>query len=104
LADAVRRLLEAAQVFYRSGDAGLPFLPWRARFAVATARHVYAAIGQRLLAGGADVSAPRVFVPTSHKLWYTARAALGATCTRAQQVRPAAGERPVRFPEDVLVF
>jgi phytoene synthase len=104
LTDAVRRLLEAADVFYRSGDAGLPFLPWRSRVAVATARRVYSAIGQRLLAGGADVRAPRVFVPGSHKLWYTARAALGATCTRTQQVRPVAGERPVRFPEDVLVF
>jgi hypothetical protein len=104
LAHAVRRLLEAADVFYRSGDAGLPFLPWRSRVAVATARRVYSGIGQRLLAVGADVSAPRVFVPTSHKLWYTARAALGATCTRAQQILPAVGDRPVRFPEDVLVF
>ena len=104
LAQAVRQLLKAAEVFYRSGDAGLPFLPWRSRIAVATARRVYSAIGQRILAGHADVSAKRVFVPASHKLWYTARAALSATCTRARQVRPAAGERPVRFPEDVLVF
>lgn len=104
LSQAVRRLLDAAEVFYRSGDAGLPSLPWRARVAVGTARRVYSAIGQRLLAGGADVSAPRVFVPASHKLWYTARAALDATCTRpARQVRPALAERPVRFPEDVLV-
>jgi 15-cis-phytoene synthase len=104
LASAVRRLLEAAEVFYRSGDAGLPFLPWRSRIAVATARRVYSAIGQRILAGGADVSAKRVFVPASHKLWYTARAALQATCTRARPMRPVLGERPVRFPEDVLVF
>jgi 15-cis-phytoene synthase len=104
LAQAVRRLLEAAEVFYRSGDAGLPFLPWRSRVAVATARRVYSGIGQRILAGGADVSAPRVFGPASHKLWYTARAALTASCTRARQVRPGVGERPVRFPEDVLVF
>jgi 15-cis-phytoene synthase len=104
LTHAVRRLLETAEIFYGSGDAGLPFLPWRSRIAVTTARRVYSAIGQRILAGGADVSAPRVFVPTSHKLWYTARAAFGATCTRARQLRPAVGERPVRFPEDVLVF
>ena len=103
LALAVRRLLEAAEVFYRSGDAGLPWLRWRSRVAVATARRVYAGIGQRLLAVGADVSAPRVFVPTSRKLWYTARAAFDATYTRAaRRVRPAVAERPLRFPEDVL--
>jgi phytoene synthase len=105
LSHAVRRLLAEADVFYRSGDAGLPYLPWRARVAVATARRVYSAIGHRLLAGGADVSAPRVFIPTSHKLWYTARAALGATYMRAARpVKPAVAEPPVRFPEDVLVF
>jgi 15-cis-phytoene synthase len=103
LASAVRRLLDVAEVFYRSGDAGLAFLPWRSRIAVATARRVYSAIGQRILAGGADVSAPRVFVPASHKLWYTAWAALQATCTRARPVGPVIA-RPVRFPEDVLVF
>ena len=75
----------------------------RSRVAVATARRVYSGIGQRLLAVGADVNAPRVFVPASRKLWYTARAAFDATSTRAaHQVRPVVAERPVRFPEDVL--
>jgi phytoene synthase len=105
LASAVRRLLAAAEVLYRSGDAGLPYLPWRSRVAVATARRVYSGIGQRLLAGGADVSAPRVFVPAAHKLWYTAQAAFHATCTRAVRgARPSMAERPLRFPEDVLDF
>jgi phytoene synthase len=96
--------LAHADVFYRSGDAGLPYLPWRARFAVATARRVYSAIGQRLLARQADVTAPRAVVPSSHKLWFAARALLDALpkASSATPQLPSPSSRPLRFPEDVL--
>jgi len=41
----VRRLLDSADGFYRSGNAGLRYLPFRASFAVAAASEVYASIG-----------------------------------------------------------
>ena len=96
LAGAVRRLL-------READAGLPYLPFRARLAVATARRVYASIGQRLARRGCDVTAGRSVVPTSHKLWCVARAALDATLAPGASARVLAlPTRGVRFPEDVL--
>lgn len=106
LARAVERLLEEANGFYRSGDAGLADLPFRSRLAVATARRVYAGIGERLLRQGADVSAGRVIVPPHRKLWCVARAALDAaraSLPGAAPRRPAAvPEHVVRFPEHVL--
>jgi 15-cis-phytoene synthase len=104
LAAAVERLLTEADVFYRSGDAGLPYLSWRARVAVATARRVYSAIGQRLLARQADVTAARAVVPTSRKLWCAAQAVLDALPTTSAPTPqwPSGPERPLRFPEDVL--
>jgi 15-cis-phytoene synthase len=104
LAGAVERLLAEADVFYRSGDAGLGHLPWRARVAVATARRVYSAIGQRLLARHADVTTPRAVVPTSRKLWCAARAVLDALPATGPRTPSSTGASapPLRFPDDVL--
>jgi 15-cis-phytoene synthase len=103
---AVRRLLSEADRFYASGDAGLSSLSFRSRLAVATARNVYSAIGQRILAGGADVLAGRAFVSKPEKLWHVARA--GVTCTRLALLTPRFRAVPqlraLRFPEDVLRF
>ncbi len=103
LARAVLRLLREADVLYRSGDAGLPGLELRSRFAVATARRVYSSIGELLMARGGDVTLGRAVVPAHRKLWCVWRA--GLDCWRASG--EAAGpsrvpERVVRFPEDVL--
>ncbi|HEX2874450.1 MAG TPA: phytoene/squalene synthase family protein [Polyangiaceae bacterium] len=105
-ARAVTQLLTEAEALYRSGDAGLRYLPFRARLAVATARGVYADIGQRILAQGANVLAGRAYVSTPAKLWHVARAsakslALAATTPK---FRAASLARPLRFPEDVLPF
>ncbi len=105
-AHAVRRLLSEAERFYASGDAGLALLSFRARLAVATARNVYSAIGQRILAREADVLAGRAFVSGPDKLWQVARAGLtsahvAAITPRFRATRPLA---TLRFPEDVLRF
>ncbi|MFW5660411.1 MAG: phytoene/squalene synthase family protein [Oceanicaulis sp.] len=47
---AVRRLLGLAERYYESGEAGLAFLPPRARLAMLTAARVYRAIGPRIAA------------------------------------------------------
>jgi len=103
---AVRQLLSEAELFYASGDAGLPYLSPRARLAVATARNVYSAIGHRILARDADVLAGRAFVPGPEKLWHVARAgaASAALVPLTPRFRAARLTTPLRFPEDVLRF
>ena len=76
LARAIEHLLDRADDFYRSGDAGLRYLSPRCRLAVRTARLVYSRIGDELRARGCDPRMGRVFVTTQRKLALAARAAL----------------------------
>ncbi len=105
-ARAVRHLLAEAELLYASGDLGLPYLSFRSRLAVGTARRVYSSIGQRILAQRADVLAGRAVVSGTEKLWHVARA--GVTSVRlaatSPPFRPASLTTPLRFPEDVLPF
>jgi len=105
-ARAVKGLLADADVLYRSGDRGLPFLALRSRLAVATARNVYSGIGEHILAQGADVLAGRAYVSGLEKLWHVVRA--GSTslriATTTPRFRAIALSAPLRFPEDVLPF
>ena len=75
VARATAALLDLAEAYYRSGDAGIPALAWRSALAIRTARHVYAAIGARIRAQGCDPMAGRAFVPGRAKLHLAARAA-----------------------------
>ena len=105
-ARAVKQLGADGDALYRSGDRGLPFLALRSRLAVATARNVYASIGEHILAQGADVLAGRAYVSGVGRLWHVVRA--GSTslqvATTTPRFRPAALGAPLRFPEDVLPF
>lgn len=74
IANTVRELLAIADRYYRSGDRGVPSLPWRAAGAVMAARRVYAAIGQRLRRADCDVTAGRAVVTTGAKLGLVASA------------------------------
>jgi phytoene synthase len=65
---AIRDLLSSADVFYESGERGIPLLPFRAAIAVRTARLVYADIGRVILSRDADPFAPRAVVSTPRKL------------------------------------
>jgi phytoene synthase len=105
-ARAVRRLLGEAELLYASGDRGLPYLSFRSRLAVGTARRVYSAIGRSVLATGADVARGRAFVAAPAKVWHVARACitsldLALTTPPFARVRLA---HAVRFPEDVLPY
>lgn len=75
VAGAVRELLETADVYYRSGDAGMPALPWRAAFGVRTARLVYSDIGREIQKQDFDVSRGRAFVSASRKIFLVCRSA-----------------------------
>ena len=106
LAACVRALLGDADRFYRSGDAGLAALPWRAAIGVRAARLVYAAIGGELARRGHDVLAGRAVVSGGRKLALAARA-IGASLLVAPRrlvrpFRPAPLPGALRFPDDVL--
>ena len=79
LAGLTRRLLAVAERYYRSGDAGLRYLPSRCAGAVAAARNIYAAIGHRVLRRKERAWDSRTYVTGPHKLvlaaWGLGRAA-----------------------------
>jgi 15-cis-phytoene synthase len=85
---AVARLLALAETYYASGEAGLPFLPVRARAGILVAGRVYRAIGHRLAASEHAYWEGRAFVPD----WRKATITLAALTT--QPVRGAFWSRP----------
>lgn len=70
-------LLDLADDYYRSGEAGLVFLPEEARSGILVAVRVYQAIGQRLRARSCDYWTARTVVPTGRKALITVSALLG---------------------------
>jgi phytoene synthase len=94
LAAAVRDLLALADRYYASADRGVVALPWRAAFAIRSARDVYSAIGGRIALADHDVTAGRAFVPRAGKLARVATAALRTLAsTPSRMVRLARGRR-----------
>lgn len=64
---AITRLLELAERYYKSGLAGLYYLPRRNRPAIAVAAYVYREIGRKLLKQNCEYWRGRMVVPTSQK-------------------------------------
>jgi phytoene synthase len=106
IAIVTRRLLNEADLFYRSGDAGLFALPWRAAFSIRAARLIYSAIGRRILRADHDPYSMRAVVPKSQKLRLLLQAAVLAACELPRRLRrlqkPAALDSVLRFPDDIL--
>ncbi len=106
LAIVTRRLLNEADRFYRSGDAGIPALPWRAAFSVCAARLIYSAIGERILRADYDAYATRAVVPRSQKLRLLIKAALLTARGLPRRFRRVSKQAPLdfvlRFPDDIL--
>lgn len=67
-------LLELADRYYRSGIAGMPYLPLRARRTILAAGSMYRAIGDVVLAGGPDAMTERAFVGALSKCRWVLRA------------------------------
>lgn len=61
-------LLDLADRYYASGEAGFRYIPLRARVGVAVAQRVYASIGWRIRATGHHPLDGRLVVPRSEKL------------------------------------
>ena len=71
---AVRAILERADSHYRAADRGVPLLPRDCRFAIASARNIYSAIGTAIANHGYDSTSQRAYVSLPRKLWLVARA------------------------------
>lgn len=75
LRDGTRRTLLLAEHYYRSGEAGLGFLPWRARLAILAAARMYRAIGTRVASADYRSWDRRAALGTAGKCVEAARAA-----------------------------
>ena len=73
LAILAGRLVAAAEPYYASATAGIGALPPRCAWAVATASHVYRAIGLKVRARGAQAWDQRQGTSKAEKLWLLGR-------------------------------
>lgn len=78
----VRDLLEVADRYYASADAGMAYIPVRARAAILVASRVYRAIGVKLRRYGCDPLRGRTVVPWWEKVAWVA-VGLGAVARLA---------------------
>jgi 15-cis-phytoene synthase len=70
----ILHLLSLAENYYRSGEAGLAYLPLQARAAILVAARIYRAIGEDLRSRGGDCWSRRAVVTPFEKTVITARA------------------------------
>ena len=61
-------LLARAEAHYRAADRGVPLLPRDCRFAIASARNIYSAIGGAIARNGYDSVSQRAYVSLPRKL------------------------------------
>ena len=102
----VGELLELADDYYTSADRGFVDLPWRAGFAVRTARLVYADIGTAIRRNDCDVFAGRAFVSSRRKYALGVRALAASSAEAPYRVRHRYSRAlltgALEFPDDVV--
>jgi phytoene synthase len=94
VAATVNALLDRADAYYRSGDAGLRELSPRCALAVRAARLVYSRIGSVLRARGCDPRCGRAVVGRGAKLALLARAALETLLSLPRALTAAPPQAP----------
>lgn len=96
LAVLARRLVDLAEPYYASALDGLPALPFRSAWAVATAHGVYREIGIKVVERGARAWDSRTFTTRADKLRLAARGTWEVLAARRRQPkpRPALYQRP----------
>ena len=97
LALVTQRLLRQAQLYYRSGDAGLWHLSFRSACAVAAARHVYAEIGSLLLRKGSSAWDQRTYVTGSRKICVIVRGLLHVIASIPSRMMRPWSAAPIRM-------
>jgi 15-cis-phytoene synthase len=100
---AVRAILERAEAHYRAADRGVPLLPRDCRFAIASSRNIYSAIGAAVARNGYDSISQRAFVSMPRKLWLVARALPARFSTVRDAARVAAEPGPADAALGALV-
>ena len=76
LLEVVGKLLNEAEILYASGEKGIPYLSFRAAFAVQAARNIYSSIGAEILKAGSHDWNKRAFVPLWKKFFLALKALL----------------------------
>lgn len=85
LARVARRLVQTAEPYYDSAVGGLPALPLRSAWSIATARSVYRAIGRKVQARGPAAWDTRARTNRAEKLGWVAAAGVQALASRARR-------------------
>ena len=88
LSDCVTSLLDKADRYYASGEAGLSYLPFRARCGILVAARVYREIGCKLRARGCNFWLARMMVSDREKAVLTAQALLIAPARKSFWKQP----------------
>ncbi|MEZ5292428.1 MAG: phytoene/squalene synthase family protein [Vicinamibacterales bacterium] len=104
VAPAAARLVAEAERYYDSAWHGVPYLPFRSAWAVATARLVYRDIGRAVVHRGADAWATRTVVSTPRKLARLVEAGLSAGWGTARGGRPGPPRDGLFTPPAVAVL
>ncbi len=79
---SVQRLLSLANLYYESGNAGMRYLPPRARLGIRIAASVYREIGVVIEERGYDIFSGRVYVNLARKLYVAFRMLISKTSRR----------------------
>lgn len=102
LRQATRRLLALADRYYASGEAGLGFLPLRARLAILTAGRMYRAIGGRIAAADCRSWDRRAVVGPARKAGVAAQALLAFVFSPRLHRRDALHDASLHHALDIL--
>lgn len=102
LRGATRRLLRLADRYYASGEAGLAFLPLRARLAILTAGRMYRAIGGRIAAADYRSWDRRAVVGPTAKAGFASQALLALAFSPRLHRRNAVHDASLQHALDAL--
>lgn len=86
-----RRLVEAAEPYYHSAEAGIARLPYRAAWAILAASRIYREIGMRRVAVGPEGLAERSATTRAEKVAMLASSAIAAAGRRRRDAYDRAG-------------
>jgi 15-cis-phytoene synthase len=94
--EAVRRILLRASEHYRAADRGVALLPADCRFAIASSRNIYSAIGDAIARNGYDSITQRAYVTLPRKLWLVLRALPARFSTARDAAAPGPADEQLR--------
>ncbi len=82
VAGIVRRLLDEAERYYRSGDDGIDHLPFRCAWSITAARGIYSDIGAVIRSRGTEAWDQRAMVSGGRKIFWVGRSLVDTVVRR----------------------